>query len=49
MLMIGQNARQGLEISHRGYVLELGHNSYEGTGRELLDNSEVRKAFLGGR
>ena len=49
VLMIEQNARQGLEISDRGYVLELGQNSYEGTGRELLDNVEVRRAFLGGR
>ena len=49
VLMIEQNARQGLEISDRGYVLELGQNSYEGTGRELLNNEEVRRAFLGGR
>ncbi|MCP4358047.1 MAG: ABC transporter ATP-binding protein [Chloroflexi bacterium] len=49
VLMIEQNARQGLEISNRGYVLELGHNSYEGTGQELLHNEEVRRAFLGGR
>ncbi|MBV7332854.1 ABC transporter ATP-binding protein [Chloroflexi bacterium TSY] len=49
VLMIEQNARQGLEISDRGYVLELGRNSYEGTGQELLDNDEVRRAFLGGR
>ncbi len=49
VLMIEQNARQGLQISHRGYVLELGKNSYEGTGQELLDNEEVRRAFLGGR
>ncbi|RMG94268.1 MAG: ABC transporter ATP-binding protein [Chloroflexi bacterium] len=49
VLMIEQNARQGLEISHRGYVLELGRNSYEGTGRELIENPEVRRAFLGGR
>jgi ABC-type branched-subunit amino acid transport system ATPase component len=49
VLMIEQNARQGLKISDRGYVLELGQNSYEGTGRELLDNEEVRRAFLGGR
>jgi len=48
VLMIEQNARQGLEISHRGYVLELGQNSYEGTGRELIENPEVRRAFLGG-
>ena len=49
VLMIEQNARQGLEISDRGYVLELGQNSYEGAGRELLENVEVRRAFLGGR
>jgi ABC-type branched-subunit amino acid transport system ATPase component len=49
VLMIEQNARQGLEISDRGYVLELGQNSYEGTGKELLRNDEVRRAFLGGR
>ncbi len=49
VLMIEQNARQGLQISHRGYVLELGRNSYTGTGQELLDDPEVRRAFLGGR
>lgn len=49
VLMIEQNARQGLETSHRGYVLELGRNSYEGTGQELLENEAVRRAFLGVR
>ena len=48
ILMIEQNARQGLEISDRGYVLELGQNSYEDTGQNLLNNAEVRRAFLGG-
>lgn len=48
ILMIEQNARQGLEFSNRGYVLELGRNSYEGTGQALIDNPEVRRAFLGG-
>lgn len=48
VLMIEQNARQGLQISDRGYVLDLGRNSYEGTGKELLENDEVRRAFLGG-
>ncbi len=48
ILMIEQNARRGLEISHRGYVLELGKNSYQGTGEELINNDEVRRAFLGG-
>jgi len=48
ILMIEQNARQGLEISHRGYVLELGQNTYEGTGQQLIADPEVRRAFLGG-
>jgi ABC-type branched-subunit amino acid transport system ATPase component len=48
ILMIEQNARRGLEVSDRGYVLELGQNSYQGTGQELLDNAEVRRSFLGG-
>ena len=49
ILMIEQNARQGLEFSHRGYVLELGRNSYQGSGQELIDNPQVRRAFLGSR
>ena len=49
VLMIEQNARQGLETSHRGYVLELGRNTYQGRARDLLDNQEVQRAFLGGR
>ncbi|UCG24799.1 MAG: ABC transporter ATP-binding protein [Chloroflexota bacterium] len=48
ILMIEQNARQGLEFSDRGYVLELGKNSYQGTGQALIENAEVRRAFLGG-
>lgn len=48
VLMIEQNARQGLEISDRGYVLELGQNTYSGTGQELIENPEVRRSFLGG-
>ncbi|MDH3308898.1 MAG: ABC transporter ATP-binding protein [Acidimicrobiia bacterium] len=49
VLMIEQNAKQGLQASHRGYVLELGRNTYEGTGQELIDDPEVRRSFLGGR
>jgi len=48
VFMIEQNARQGLEISNRGYVLQLGENSYEGPSQELLNDPEVRRAFLGG-
>ncbi len=43
-----QNATRALEISNRGYVLELGRNRFEGTGQELLGNQDVRKMYLGG-
>jgi ABC-type branched-subunit amino acid transport system ATPase component len=48
VMLVEQNAARALEISHRGYVLELGRNRYEGTGRELLDNADVRTMYLGG-
>ena len=48
VLMIEQNARQGLQASHRGYVIELGRQTYEGQAEELLANANVRRAFLGG-
>jgi len=48
VLMIEQNAKQGLAVSHRGYVIELGKCTFTGTGEELLENREVRQAFLGG-
>ncbi|MEM8925438.1 MAG: ABC transporter ATP-binding protein [Actinomycetota bacterium] len=47
VLMIEQNARQGLEASHRGYVIEVGRQTYEGRATELLGNDSVRRAFLG--
>jgi len=48
LLVVEQNAARALEISHRGYVLELGRNRFQGTGRGLLDNEEVRRMYLGG-
>jgi len=47
-MLVEQNAARALEISDRGYVLELGRNRFEGTGRALLDNPEVRTMYLGG-
>lgn len=47
VLMIEQNARQGLEASHRGYVVEVGRQTYTGAATELLSNDNVRRAFLG--
>ena len=48
ILMVEQNARQALEISDRGYILVSGKNAYEGKGQYLLNDSEIKKAFLGG-
>ena len=48
ILMVEQNARQALEISDRGYILVTGKNTYEGKGEYLLNDKEIRKAFLGG-
>ena len=48
ILMVEQNARQALEIADKGYVLVQGRNAFSGTGRELLNDPEVRKSFLGG-
>ena len=47
-LLVEQNARKALSVSHRGYVLELGCNRLTGTGQELLDNPDVRRLYLGG-
>jgi ABC-type branched-subunit amino acid transport system ATPase component len=47
-LLVEQNARKALSVSHRGYVLELGRNRLAGTGRQLLDNPEVQRLYLGG-
>lgn len=47
-LLVEQNARKGLSVSHRGYVLELGENRLTGSGRELLDNDDVQRLYLGG-
>jgi len=48
VMLVEQNAARALEISDRGYVLELGRHRFEGTGRELLGNPEVRRMYLGG-
>ena len=49
ILMVEQNAKKALSVSHRGFVLELGRNRFEGTGDELLNNLDVRQHYLGGR
>jgi branched-chain amino acid transport system ATP-binding protein len=48
LLMVEQNAAQALELSDRGYALELGRNRFTDTGVALLANEEVRRMYLGG-
>lgn len=47
ILLIEQNAKAALEISDYGYVLETGSIVLEGEGHKLLNNDQVRKAYLG--
>jgi ABC-type branched-subunit amino acid transport system ATPase component len=49
VLVVEQNARRSLALSDRGYVLELGHNRFEGPGEELLKNETVIELYLGRR
>jgi branched-chain amino acid transport system ATP-binding protein len=47
ILLVEQNAAMALQIADRGYVLETGSVALQGTGKELLVNERVRKAYLG--
>jgi ABC-type branched-subunit amino acid transport system ATPase component len=47
-MLVEQNAARALEVSDRAYVLELGRNRFEGAGRDLLADPEVRRMYLGG-
>jgi branched-chain amino acid transport system ATP-binding protein len=47
ILLVEQNAAMALSIAGRGYVLETGGIVLEGTARDLADNPEVRRAYLG--
>ena len=46
IIMVEQNAKQALSISDRGYVLVTGKNKFEGSGKDLLNDPEVRRTFL---
>jgi branched-chain amino acid transport system ATP-binding protein len=48
LLLVEQNAAKALSISDRGYVLELGHNRFTGSGEALLADGRVRRMYLGG-
>ena len=47
ILLVEQNARQALNIAHRGYVIVTGRNQITGSGADLLASDEVRQAYLG--
>lgn len=48
LLMVEQNAARALELSDRGYALELGRNRFSDSGSKLLANDDVRRMYLGG-
>lgn len=48
ILLIEQNAKIALQFAHRGYVIDTGEIVASGTGKELMENPDVKKAYLGG-
>ncbi len=48
ILLVEQNANLALQLAHRGYVMDTGNIVAKGTGEELMNNPEVKKAYLGG-
>jgi len=49
MMVVEQNARKALLLSHRAYVLQTGNIVMEGKSSLLLHNPEIEEAYLGGR
>ena len=47
ILLVEQNANMALKIAHRGYVMENGRITLEGVAASLLDNEDVKRAYLG--
>ena len=48
VLLVEQNAKKALSIADRAYVLEIGNIVKTGSGKELLDDEDIRRAYLGG-
>ena len=48
IVMVEQNAQRALEMSNRGYVLDLGKDRFEGAGKDLLHDPKVAELYLGG-
>ena len=49
VLLVEQNARMALSIADRGYVLENGRITIDGTAKELLGDDRVRRAYFGAK
>ena len=47
VLLIEQNANAALKIADIGYIMETGKITLTGSGKELLNNDEIKKAYLG--
>lgn len=47
IFLVEQNANQALKLAHRGYVMENGRITLTDTSEKLLDNEDVKKAYLG--
>ena len=47
ILLVEQNVKESLQASHRGYVLENGRIVLDGATQELIQEEEVRKAYIG--
>ena len=48
ILLVEQNAQMALSVADRAYVMETGSISLSGTGKELAESDQVKKAYLGG-
>ena len=49
ILIVEQNARKALQLSHRAYVIQTGKIMMEGKSDDLLHNPEIEEAYLGGK
>ena len=47
VLLVEQNAKKALSIANRAYVLETGKIVLEGDAKELMNNDQIKKAYLG--
>ena len=46
VLLVEQNAKKALSIAHKAYVLETGNVALSGDAKELMNNDQVKKAYL---